>query len=741
MASQIEILLKAKNETDAAFNAVIKSLKDTTKEQEKTSKAAETLSQRAGKVADAFGKTATKMAAAGSALGLPTQALRTLDDVAGVAEIGFENLSKSAAGFNAASVGVAGAGLAIGVALGTLARQIPIVAESADRAAEALFRMFGANIPRANEMAEAATKFAEVQKQIAAANEKLLRSQSAGKSAKEIQELFFPEPPKGIRQRILDEAKAREDGAKKAEAAAKKAAAEAEKLRAAWQKASEDARIAWDKFYENIRSRSGLMLQEQKSVIAQMAEENVKKAMLAMEATQKEQEAFEDLVEAYLSGLDRIREEEEARQDRTQEFADALGTLADLLQDFGLSADNAFVSVLNGFANGITAALEFEKATTKVGKAIAAMHAAQAAFNSGSALGGAATGAAFGAGFGPWGAAIGAVAGGLLGLFGGAKKAREEMEKLKAQFISSQGGMTALAAKAKEAGIALDAMFKAKSAAQLQQAIARIQEQLDSWGEAQDRLREAMEKYGISVEQMGPAFAQQELDKKVAELVEAFALLTTAGADASMVAQRMGGDVLALVRQYQAAGLAIPEALRPVLEAMLANGQLVDENGEAYASLEDAGIKFAESMTAAMDRLMEQVQRLVEALARGFNIPVNFNYNHNGSGTSPQGGAPGGNPRHIPESAEGSYFPPGARQLTWIAEGGSGGKQGEFAIPRGMLQGMMQNAAMAAARAVAMSGSSGGGGVADAYMDGTKVGKVLLRKNSVRRSVRAQGRR
>jgi hypothetical protein len=440
-----------------------------------------------------------------------------------------------------------------------------------------------------------------------------------------------------------------------ADKAAKDAAAAAEKVRAEWQKASEKARAEWDKFYDGMKARGGVFVREHQSQIEQMAKQN---AEVALKILALNIEYYQEMAAAYKDALDEIAAEDEARIARTQEFANGLAMLSGVLQDLGVSGANAFVGILDGFAQGITAALQFEQATTKVGKAMAALSALSASANSGSAIGGAATGAAFGLQFGPWGAAIGGVVGAIAGLFGGAKKAREEMEKLKATFVSSQGGMTALVAKAKEAGIALDAMFRAKSAGQLQAAIKNIQAQLDLWAEGQDAIREAMDKYGITVGEMGPKFAQQELDKQAAEVAKAFAVLTAAGGDASAIAEKMGGDVLALVKQYQAAGLAIPEALRPVLEAMLKNGDLVDENGVAFESLEAAGIKFAESMTDAMKSLMDQIRMLVEALAKGFNIPINFNYNH-GPNSQPQG--PGGGPPKDPGGGahEQSVFNPG----------------------------------------------------------------------------------
>jgi hypothetical protein len=97
-----------------------------------------TTGKRAGAMADTIGKTATTLARSADAFGLPVGPLRALDDVMDVAEIGFGNLSKSAAGFNAASVGVAGAGLAIGVSIGTALRNLTPLGAWLDKYADKL---------------------------------------------------------------------------------------------------------------------------------------------------------------------------------------------------------------------------------------------------------------------------------------------------------------------------------------------------------------------------------------------------------------------------------------------------------------------------------------------------------------------------------------------------------------------------------------------------------------------------
>jgi hypothetical protein len=102
-----------------------------------------TTSTSAGAFADSVGRVSTTLARSADTFGLPTQALRALDDAMDVAELGFNNLSTAAAGFNAASVGVAGAGFAIGTAIGGLIRDIPGVAAEVDKLVLSLANLAG----------------------------------------------------------------------------------------------------------------------------------------------------------------------------------------------------------------------------------------------------------------------------------------------------------------------------------------------------------------------------------------------------------------------------------------------------------------------------------------------------------------------------------------------------------------------------------------------------------------------
>ncbi len=97
--------------------------------------------ERAARAADTIGRMSTTLARSADTFGLPVGPLRALDDVMDVTELGFGNLSKSAAGFNLASVGVVGAGLAIGTAIGGLLNKFEVVRNAADSLTSAIYRL------------------------------------------------------------------------------------------------------------------------------------------------------------------------------------------------------------------------------------------------------------------------------------------------------------------------------------------------------------------------------------------------------------------------------------------------------------------------------------------------------------------------------------------------------------------------------------------------------------------------
>lgn len=147
--------------------------------------------KKTGEFAGAVGQTAKTMARSADVFALPVGALRTLDDAMDITELGLGNLTKSAAGFNAASVGLAGAGLSISYAIGTWLNTFPAVQKAADGLFHSMFRMVGL----AGEVQTFAKSHKDFSAEMAKSNEGAITKQVAqlremGKSTKDILAIY-----------------------------------------------------------------------------------------------------------------------------------------------------------------------------------------------------------------------------------------------------------------------------------------------------------------------------------------------------------------------------------------------------------------------------------------------------------------------------------------------------------------------------------------------------------------------
>lgn len=294
---------------------------------------------------------------------------------------------------------------------------------------------------------------------------------------------------------------------------------------------------------------------------------------------------------AYAEQVERERVEAEARaiQDRIegwhslgQAFVDA----GDLLVVLGADADNVLVRMADQFAN--------------VSHAVGGFLAALASGNIFDKIG---------AGIGLVVSAVGAVK----GIF---QDEEVEVNDLRDAFFEAQGGFESLQQKlsAVTNQDLIRKIFDATTVEEFNAAVAEAMGLLDRQGESIRLTNEAIERYGFTIEELGPKFAQQKLDEQFAVLFQDYQLLTAAGVDHNAIIARMGPSLQEYVNSAIKAGGTIPEAMRPVIEEMIKNGQLLDENGQAYESVEDAGIHFAETLTEGIGRLIDRIDELVNAL-------------------------------------------------------------------------------------------------------------------------------
>lgn len=216
------------------------------------------------------------------------------------------------------------------------------------------------------------------------------------------------------------------------------------------------------------------------------------------------------------------------------------------------------------------------------------------------------------------GPAIGALAGKLFGAF--SKSAEKEVNKTRQAFIDAAGGLGALNEQASAAGVTLTAMLNAKTPEAYKKAIDDLNAAFKFQDDAMKTLDETVKKYGFSLEELGPAFARQELDKKAQELFQDFTVLAAAGVPVENILGKMGDSVERFIQQALRTGTEVPEQMRPMLDKMIELGQLTDANGNVITDLKDSGIVFSESMTTGFAKVVSAVEKLGDAIARALGI-------------------------------------------------------------------------------------------------------------------------
>ncbi len=121
-----------------------------------------------------------------------------------------------------------------------------------------------------------------------------------------------------------------------------------------------------------------------------------------------------------------------------------------------------------------------------------------------------------------------------------------------------------------------------------------------------------MDKWKLTIEDMGPAWKQQDLETKAADLLRDYTLLTAAGADHVTVLEHMKGGYQELVTQAMITGSAIPENMKPAIQTLIDMGELTDDAGN---KLTDVGqLNWAQPISDMFKDLIGKIDDLVDAL-------------------------------------------------------------------------------------------------------------------------------
>lgn len=232
---------------------------------------------------------------------------------------------------------------------------------------------------------------------------------------------------------------------------------------------------------------------------------------------------------------------------------------------------------------------------------------------------GGALGGAIGMLGGPVGSILGSMAGKAVGglvskIFGGNKEAKQ-VNDMRDQFVSAAGGVNELNKQAQAAGMTLDKLLKAKNVKDYEAAVRELQGAFADQAADQELLQSAVEKYGLTLADLGPKFAQGQLDKQANQVLNEWRVLTAAGADMNAVAAKMAPSMSDFVNEAIRSGGQVPREMQPIVRKMIEMGTLVNEAGEKFTDMGE--VPWKDDVTGALTTVADKLDKLVDKIAQG----------------------------------------------------------------------------------------------------------------------------
>lgn len=217
-------------------------------------------------------------------------------------------------------------------------------------------------------------------------------------------------------------------------------------------------------------------------------------------------------------------------------------------------------------------------------------------------------------------------------------------------FAESMGGFDALQAKLAELGAEGDRLWRQltqgvgrNNPEQAQRAIDAVSAALGVQASRLANANSVLQEYGLTWEDTGQKFKNASIAEAFDAIFEKTQTLKLIGVDYNTILEKQADQYSELLRAALRTGAEIPESMRPILEDLLQMGKLVNENGEAFTSLED--VSWAKTMTAGFKDVTDAIHELTDALTRGVggaldnlsrrrvNIPVGFDVGETAPGS------------------------------------------------------------------------------------------------------------
>jgi hypothetical protein len=225
---------------------------------------------------------------------------------------------------------------------------------------------------------------------------------------------------------------------------------------------------------------------------------------------------------------------------------------------------------------------------------------------------------------------VGGLVGPLLGkLFGAFGPSQQELQgrQVEGQFEQSFGGFqqmmlavgkayeaTGRSAQQAQADVKalMDAEKQGGDAAKA--AISKINDAFTDQKQDAVDLQTAVRRYGFTLDELGPILQKQNLDGQAQQLINDWRLLVQNGVDVVTVDEHMAKSINAYLAEARKTGTEVPQAMEPILQKMIDQGDLTDENGNKITDMKDIGVKFSETMTEGFQKVVDKLEQLLQKI-------------------------------------------------------------------------------------------------------------------------------
>ena len=145
-------------------------------------------------------------------------------------------------------------------------------------------------------------------------------------------------------------------------------------------------------------------------------------------------------------------------------------------------------------------------------------------------------------------------------------------------------------------------------------AIEQVSAVLDAQKKDADDLKAAIQKYGFTIDQLGPTMRKQQMEEQAAGLLNDWRLLVGSGIEITTVTGKMSVSINDYIKQAISMGQEVPESFRPILQRMIDMGELTDVNGNKITDLTDSGVTFGLTMSQGFQGIIDKLDILLQRI-------------------------------------------------------------------------------------------------------------------------------